>query len=677
MAAQQPSARSLFRWLGAAGGAAPVLAAAEIGFVAAGFPAASSDGRGLASWYAVVAGLYALPGMLLATGAWLLTRRARPPVPHPAVLLGAATTALAAGQLIHRFDAYVATRPVRDFPERLALAQAATAVALAALAIALGTGVYRGVRRLSASWTPASYRMVLAGVASAGVAYLLAVAHLGLGPIHMRSLAVGCSLAALGLALLVGYLLLPTRSSSALAVALCVEALLPMLGPLRDPHARFVLFAHSPVAGTLAAGLRDALDQDGDGSPSVAFGGADCDDSDPARGTAQREVPGDGVDQDCRGGDAALAPPAAVRTAAWPGCALPSRPSILLVTVDAFRADYLRPGVTPYMDRMRAVGLAFERAYTATTLTRSSFPSLLSGRNCSAFASANPAVDQRATLGTTLPDVLRSVGYRTIGFNYFETPAALEGEFDAFNAAFMDPTPGQARVGRRAASLTNAVLAVTASTAAPWFVWVHYPDAHAPYLDESPRAAELPDAERYAHELAYVDLHVGRLVTGLATRGQLESTVVVIAADHGEALGQGGHEGHGSNVLEGTIHVPLLMVIPGCAARSVRHPVSMTRLAATLATLAGARLGGPDLLAPAEAAGPVVSEAIMLPDGRLLRALLRGDDKLVVDVRNGGRMAFDLADDPGETRNVYSSDERRREALERAYQAWLDALPYR
>jgi hypothetical protein len=71
---------------------------------------------------------------------------------------------------------------------------------------------------------------------------------------------------------------------------------------------------------------------------------------------------------------------------------------------------------------------------------------------------------------------------------------------------------------------------------------------------------------------------------------------------------------------------------------------------------------------------PVVSEAIMLPDGRFLRAVVDGSAKLIVDVRNGGRMLFELARDPSETQDLYARDAQLRERLEQKYQAWLDAL---
>src|SRR5690606_1804318 len=69
----------------------------------------------------------------------------------------------------------------------------------------------------------------------------------------------------------------------------------------------FVLTSKGPVSGLLARQARRALDFDGDGAAPSLLGGEDCAAFDADVGPAARDVPGDGVDQDCRGGDAAPA----------------------------------------------------------------------------------------------------------------------------------------------------------------------------------------------------------------------------------------------------------------------------------------------------------------------------------------------------------------------------------
>ena len=69
---------------------------------------------------------------------------------------------------------------------------------------------------------------------------------------------------------------------------------------------------------------------------------------------------------------------------------------------------------------------------------------------------------------------------------------------------------------------------------------------------------------------------------------------------------------------------------------------------------------------------PVVVETFM--DQVYKRAVVGPRYKLVVDVRNGGRMLFDLKDDPSESRNVYGSVPSAASEMERLYQTWLDGV---
>src|SRR5204862_203275 len=65
----------------------------------------------------------------------------------------------------------------------------------------------------------------------------------------------------------------------------------------------------------------------------------------------------------------------------------------------------------------------------------------------------------------------------------------------------------------------------------PWFAWVHFYDAHAPYDPPAPFRARFAAAP-YDGEIAYVDSCVGRIVSALEASGRLEDTLVIAIADH-------------------------------------------------------------------------------------------------------------------------------------------------
>jgi len=79
------------------------------------------------------------------------------------------------------------------------------------------------------------------------------------------------------------------------------------------------------------------------------------------------------------------------------------------------------------------------------------------------------------------------------------------------------------------------------------------------------------------------------LLQGLAARGVLDRTIVVVASDHGEHFGERGRQGHTTSVLTPTIHVPLLIRYPARVPGGVRvqQPVTLRDLPATMLDLAG------------------------------------------------------------------------------------------
>src|SRR6266851_2911597 len=89
-----------------------------------------------------------------------------------------------------------------------------------------------------------------------------------------------------------------------------------------------------------------------------------------------------------------------------------------------------------------------------------------------------------------------------------------------------------------------------------WFAWVHLYDPHEPYRAPEPYASRFP---AYDAEVAYTDAMVGRLLDDLSSARQLDRTLVVIAADHGESLGEHGERSHGVFAYDVTARVPWII----------------------------------------------------------------------------------------------------------------------
>ncbi|MFA4944527.1 MAG: sulfatase-like hydrolase/transferase [Lentisphaeria bacterium] len=182
-------------------------------------------------------------------------------------------------------------------------------------------------------------------------------------------------------------------------------------------------------------------------------------------------------------------------------------------------------------------------------------------------------------------------------------------------------------------------------------------------IDAIPEANLDAAAAAYYAMVELLDRNVGRLVDALKRNGLWEDTVVVYFSDHGEMLGQHGRW-HKEAFYEDAARVPLIVRQPGCRLPpSVAAPCSLVDLLPTLCDWTGVRpppgIDGVSL-APALAGNPVEHDVTAetytwwpagqggLNSNRMLR---RGPWKLSYYGAFDSSELFNLAEDPGETRN--------------------------
>jgi tetratricopeptide (TPR) repeat protein len=120
-----------------------------------------------------------------------------------------------------------------------------------------------------------------------------------------------------------------------------------------------------------------------------------------------------------------------------------------------------------------------------------------------------------------------------------------------------------------------------------FFLWVHLFEPHAPYGNpDDATEARRPAIQRYDDEITEADRQTGRVIEAL---GPLrDSTLVVAAADHGEAFGEHGEISHSLFTYDTTLRVPLIITGPGIAASIVEGPVSLVDIAPTILAQLGA-----------------------------------------------------------------------------------------
>jgi arylsulfatase A-like enzyme/Tfp pilus assembly protein PilF len=254
--------------------------------------------------------------------------------------------------------------------------------------------------------------------------------------------------------------------------------------------------------------------------------------------------------------------------------AAPASPDVLLVTIDTLRADRVgaygyAAAATPVLDRLAREGALVRDAVVQVPQTRPSHASILTGRQPYEHGirdNSSPPLEARFP---TLATVLRGHGYDTgaaVGAYPVSRPSGLDRGF----AFFDDPFGGGERAStrdprteRRASEVVDAALRwLERPRRSPFFLWVHLFDPHAPYDPPAPYRARFAK-QPYDGEVAYADAQLGRLLGRLRDRGALDTTLVVVTADHGEGLGDHGEDEHLLFVYDSTLRVPLLVRLPG------------------------------------------------------------------------------------------------------------------
>ena len=287
-------------------------------------------------------------------------------------------------------------------------------------------------------------------------------------------------------------------------------------------------------------------------------------------------------------------------------------PNVLLVTIDTLRADRLgsygySPARTPVLDRLAAEGVRFADATTHAPLTYPSHVGILTGRYPADFGVRLNGMDPLPEAATTIAEALKKGGYRTgavVGSVILDRSSGLDQGFDAYDdriAIRPAETMALADLQRSAAQVTAAALSWLKSPpsgtgSSPWFLWAHYYDPHLPY-DAPAKFSTAAPGRPYDAEIAFVDAELGMLLSAVDRR----RTLVVVTADHGEALGDHGEPDHGFFLYDATLHVPLIVSGPAGASgrppgqnfvpRVVREQVRSIDIAPTIAAVAGVEAG--------------------------------------------------------------------------------------
>jgi len=349
--------------------------------------------------------------------------------------------------------------------------------------------------------------------------------------------------------------------------------------------------------------------------------------------------------------------------------------NVVLITIDTLRADHVgvygdRSARTPTLDGLAHSGVRFDRAYAVAPITLVSHASLMTGR----YPPGHKARHNGMRMDLGVPTIAETFAHAGLTTGAFIAAFPLDRRFGLIKGfhAYGDRMP-RAPDGRLANERPGHIVVDEAlqwyarNRQQRFFLWVHLFEPHSPYGNpQDPAQAKRPARERYDDDVAEADRQVGRLLDGMSdTKG---STLVVVAADHGEAFGEHGEITHSLFTYDTTLRVPLIMAGAGIAAHDVvvQDTVSLVDVAPTISRLAGT--GGFDAdgidLSPAFSGQALPSRALYAESfaplfdfgWSPLRTLRSGTWKYIAAPKPE---LYNLQDDPNETNNRIASDPQR------------------
>lgn len=370
--------------------------------------------------------------------------------------------------------------------------------------------------------------------------------------------------------------------------------------------------------------------------------------------------------------------------------------NVLMIVLDGASArrvgSYGFPKTTsPKIDELARVSVVFDNAITQAVYTIASIGSLLTSQYPERHQSVSFA-DRLPPTAVTLPGVLSHGGVATAGFsgNAVVSPAfGLERGYDEF----YDVRRLEGYTGRGDSVRRRFCRWLDENKGRRFFAYVHFREPHFPWNPPSPfDTAFGPDApfpegiadwqvveaynraagrgedvavdliERiralYDGNMAYVDAQVGQILERLEERGLDDETVVILTADHGEALFEHRYFGHNTQLYEESIRVPLIVRVPGLGSRRVKQVVELLDIAPTVVDLM--EVGGRRADMQGRSLVPLL-HGETLPErfaySRTLwnkpRYAVRDSRyKLIWDSRTDAMELYDLTTDPGEEVNL-------------------------
>lgn len=365
--------------------------------------------------------------------------------------------------------------------------------------------------------------------------------------------------------------------------------------------------------------------------------------------------------------------------------------NIVLITIDALRADHLscygyHRNTSPNIDKIAAKGIVFKNVFAPSSWTVPSMVSLLTSVYpvnhgiVKGFAKGEKIHNQNVFSDEliTLAELLKANGYDTFGvasnLHLSENFGFARG-FDHFKCLSFKPAPF---VNRVVYSWESQI-----KNSDKFFLWLHYFDPHHPYRSRKPwienyttqeltqkfslsskssdyLQRHIPKLQKealsnlvalYDSDINYVDAYIGELINEFELD---ENTLIIITADHGEEFFEHGRLGHGYNLHQETIKIPLIIKLPRSPRKeTVDEYVNLVDIIPTIVDILGIN-PSEKMLGKSALKKKLVNEYMYTELDRkaLLKAIITPEWKYIYNYKNKTNQLYNIKTDPNELNNL-------------------------
>jgi arylsulfatase A-like enzyme len=377
--------------------------------------------------------------------------------------------------------------------------------------------------------------------------------------------------------------------------------------------------------------------------------------------------------------------------------------NVILLTIDTLRRDVLgcygnKNGFTPFLDSIMAKCIVFDNHQSTGPYTQASFPGILTSSYFLEYGNPQKLSTQR----TLISEVVKKGGFATAGFHsnpylcsFFGWNRGWDVFYDSMQDQVTDMVPYIAgdKINNKASTWLNSH--TKQSGYKPFFLWVHYMDAHEPYVPDQKyidridpsiklskqemfsmfKAVVLPRdisdptkvellRKLYCAHVIQVDEYAKEFFDNLESLGLLDNTIIIITSDHGDEFSEHFSLSHDGKMYSELLSVPLIIYDPERTENQrVDTYVSGADISPTIANLFGLEIpdnfhGQP--LLPVKNYEPkgCFGEAIgklahkVKPTDRPVHFFQEGSLRISHRVEDDKWEMYDLSSDPQEQRNI-------------------------